>query len=98
MAEKTSLTAALTEPQQPAERPTPQSRTAQTRPDREGKTNITGYFDMPVKWELADIANERSRRLGRKVTQQDLLEEMLNDFFKKEGRPELATLRKRNGT
>jgi hypothetical protein len=66
MAKKTSLTAALSDPapEQPAQRTAPPSRVAPVRPDRENKTNITGYYDMPVKWELQDLATERSRRLG----------------------------------
>jgi len=55
-----------------------------------GKTNVTGYFDKPVKWELQELATERSRMLGRKVTVQKLLAEALNDLFKKYGRPEIA--------
>ena len=52
--------------------------------------NITGYYDMPVKWELQDLATERSRRLGRKVTLQDLLAEAINDLFKKYGKAEVV--------
>jgi hypothetical protein len=64
---------------------------AAPRPDRAGKTNITGYFDKPVKWELQELATERSRVLARKVTVQELLAEALNDLFKKYGRPEIAS-------
>ena len=60
------------------------------RPDRANKTNITGYFDKPVKWELQDLATDRSRIVGRKVTVQELLSEALNDLFKKYGKPEIA--------
>lgn len=61
------------------------------RPDRANKTNITGYFDKPVKWELQELATERSRAKGRRVTVQELLAEALNDLFKKYGKPEIAT-------
>lgn len=97
MTKKTSLTAALSEA--PAEtiavhKPAADSgaakRIAAPRPDRAGKTNITGYFDKPVKWELQDLATERSRALGRKITTQELLAEALNDLFKKYGKPEVA--------
>jgi hypothetical protein len=97
MTKKTSLTAALSDKpvdkpihNQPApvQRPRP---SAPVRPDRAGKTNITGYFDKPVKWELQDLATERSRALGRKVTVQELLGEALNDLFKKYGKPEMAS-------
>jgi hypothetical protein len=92
MEKKKSLTAALSEPasEQPAARPGGAGRVALVRPDRENKTNITGYYDMPVKWELQDLATERSRRLGRKVTLQDLLAEAINDLFKKYGKAEVV--------
>lgn len=98
MSKKTSLTAALSET--PAEpilseenaSTKPVARVLrETRPDRAGKTNITGYFDKPVKWELQDLATERSRVLGRKVTAQELLAEALNDLFKKYGKAEIAS-------
>lgn len=98
MTKKTSLTAALSEkpatvseapPPEPAATPAPGGATP--RPDRAGKTNITGYFDKPVKWELQDLATERSRALGRKVTAQEMLAEALNDLFKKYGKPEVAS-------
>ncbi len=95
MTKKKSLTAALSE--KPADapiehRPAPAGQVypETARPDRAGKTNITGYFDKPVKWELQDLATERSRALGRKVTAQELLAEALNDLFKKYGKPEIA--------
>ena len=100
MTKKKTLTAALSEqpadtsrigensPVQPISR-----RSAAPRPDRAGKTNITGYFDKPVKWELQDLATERSRALDRKVTAQELLAEALNDLFKKYGKPEIVSSR-----
>jgi hypothetical protein len=95
MSKKTSLTAALSE--KPTEtqietRPVPDrpAHSEASRPDRAGKTNITGYFDKPVKWELQDLATERSRALGRKVTTQELLGEALNDLFKKHGKAEIV--------
>ena len=99
MTKKTSLTAALCEApepieleEKPAAEPAARART-EPRPDRAGKTNITGYFDKPVKWELQDLATERSRVLGRKVTAQELLAEALNDLFKKYGKAEIARVR-----
>lgn len=50
------------------------------RPRCEGKTNITEYFDRPVKRELQELATERSRATGRRVTTQELLAEALNDL------------------
>jgi len=98
MKKKTSLTQALSDP--PTDDTTtqltitpdrPRDKTPPAaRPDRAGKTNITGYFDKPVKWELQDLATERSRALGRKVTAQELLGEALNDLFKKYGKAEIV--------
>lgn len=97
MTKKTNLTAALSEKRpdsgETAEHAAAQSaarRPSTPRPDRAGKTNITGYFDKPVKWELQDLVTERSRALGRKVTAQELLAEALNDLFKKYGKAEIA--------
>ena len=97
MTKKTNLTAALSDRSAEPEiqsQPTSVDRSgvsAPPRPDRAGKTNITGYFDMPVKWELQDLATERSRALGRKVTAQELLAEALNELFKKYGKAEIAS-------
>lgn len=98
MPKKTNLTAALSEApadsvtvDEPAPGDLASRPSASPRPDRAGKTNITGYFDKPVKWELQDLATERSRALGRKVTAQELLAEALNDLFKKHGKPEIAS-------
>jgi hypothetical protein len=97
MTKKISLTAALSDQTSEApETPPPAAPPAAgpisaARPGRAAKTNITGYFDHPVKWELQELATERSRTLKRKVTTQELLAEALNDLFKKYGRPELAS-------
>lgn len=93
MQKKRNLTAALSDPapEHPASsRTPPAARAPYLRPDREDKTNITGYFDKPVKWELQDLATERSRRLGHKITLQNLLTEALNDLFKKYGKAEIV--------
>ena len=57
---KKSLTAALAEspPDQTTEAasgdiPDRAAARATVRPDRANKTNITGYFDKPVKWGIA---------------------------------------------
>ena len=92
---KTSLTAALSDaPPDNKDHPVdePIARVAAKRPDRAGKPNVTGYFDKPVKWELQDLATERSRTLGRKVTAQELLGEALNDLFKKYGKAEVVRI------
>jgi len=91
---KKSLTDALSDPVIEAVPPPPPARAqgpiSAARPGRVAKTNVTGYFDKPVKWELQELATERSRILGRKITTQELLAEALNDLFKKYGKPELA--------
>ena len=91
MNKKKSLTAALADApaETPAQAPAPGPVSA-ARPGRAAKTNVTGYFDKPVKWELQELATERSRVVGRRVTTQELLAEALNDLFKKYGKPELA--------
>jgi hypothetical protein len=45
-----------------------------------------------LKFELEEIRLERSRKLGRKVTSQEILAEAYNDLFKKYGRAELAPM------
>ena len=59
-------------------------------PSRAGQTNISGWFDMPVKLRLDELRVARQRALGRRVTQQELLSEAFNDLFKKHGLPEMA--------
>jgi hypothetical protein len=74
------------------QKPPPATRAAETerpdnphyRPGREGKSNVTGYFPPEVKRLLRMIAAERD------TTIQDLLAEALNDFFAKNGKPEVA--------
>jgi uncharacterized protein YbjT (DUF2867 family) len=97
MNKKKSLTDALSDPvpapvaaEPPAPRAAHRPLSSAGRPDRAGKTNVTGYFDKPVKWELQELATELSRASGRKITLQDLLAEALNDLFKKYGKPEVA--------
>ena len=68
-----------------------QRTTVQGRaPSRTGQTNISGWFDMPVKLKLDELRIARQRALGRRVTQQELLSEAFNDLFKKYGLPEMA--------
>ena len=57
---------------------------------RSGMVNIAGWFPVTVKFELEELRLARSRRLGRKVTFQELQTEAYNDLFKKYGRPEIA--------
>lgn len=59
------------------------------RPSREGKANITGYFDRTVKKQLRMIAADLD------TTIEDCLAEALNDFFAKHGKPEIASRKQR---
>jgi len=72
--------------------PQPQSQAGRgaRAPSRAGQTNISGWFDMPVKLKLDELRIARQRALGRRVTQQELLSEAYNDLFKKYGLPEMA--------
>ena len=56
------------------------------RPGREGKSNVTGYFDPIVKRQLRVLAAERD------TTIQALLGEALNDLFAKHGKPEVVSV------
>lgn len=67
-----------------AAEPPEQAASKPSRPGREGKTNITGYFPPAVKKQLRLLAAERE------TTIQNLLAEALNDFFAKHGKPEIA--------
>ncbi len=59
------------------------------RPGRDGKVNVTGYFDPVVKRMLRVTAAEEDSTI------QDLLAEALNDLFAKRGKPEVAPRPKR---
>lgn len=69
-----------------AAEPPERAASSRSRPGREGKTNITGYFPPAVKKQLRLLAAERE------TTIQNLLAEALNDFFAKHGKPEIAPL------
>ena len=56
------------------------------RPSREGKSNVTGYFDPAVKRQLRILAAEQD------TTIQALLGEALNDLFAKCGKPEIVSV------
>ena len=56
------------------------------RPSRDGKVNVTGYYDPAVKIQLRQIA----MTIDHRTTIQDCLTMALNDFFAKHGKPEIA--------
>lgn len=104
MAKKTNLAAALAankeEPTPPAPMTptpvaaanTPAPKTGRA-PSRAGQTNVSGWFDMPVKHTLEELRLARQKQLGRRVTIQEIMGEAFNDIFKKYGFPEVAPTR-----
>jgi hypothetical protein len=60
---------------------TPTRRAGGSRQDRRGMVNIAAWFPVRVKFELEEIRLERSRKLGRKVTSQEILAEAYNQYF-----------------
>ena len=96
---KKNLAAALAEtPASVAEAPAPvpapsndRSRQAPARqPSRQGKTNISSWFPMAVKFQLDELQLLVSRQRGKKVTLGQLQAEAYNDLFKKYGMAEIA--------
>lgn len=70
-----------TAPAAPAS-PAPAPRTGQR--DRHGKVNISGFFEKPVRKQLAMLAVEQERN------QVDMLAEALNLLFDKYGKSPIA--------
>jgi hypothetical protein len=97
---KPNLVAALAErpaepePQspKPAQAPTNErGRSADRRTrDRKNKTQIAGWFPLPVSLQLDELRLRVSRERGRKVTLNELQAEAYNDLFKKYGLAEIA--------
>jgi hypothetical protein len=77
----------------PAERP----GNPHYRPSRDGQTNLTGYFDPAVKYQLQELTIELSKAREGRVTLQDLHAEMINDLFAKYGKPEIAPVWRKQG-
>jgi antitoxin-like ribbon-helix-helix protein len=71
-----------------ADQPRPRGR----RPDRIGRKLVGGYFDRPVHKQISIMAAEMERDI------EDLVGEALNDFFAKNGRPELVVLKTQKPT
>ena len=104
MAKKTNLAAALaankeetappapTTPAPAAVTNAPAPKTGRA-PSRAGQTNVSGWFDMPVKHTLEELRLARQKQLGRRVTIQEIMGEAFNDIFKKYGFPEVAPTR-----
>ena len=91
MAKPADLRAAMTGRTTPASAPvgdvpTRAERDPHHRPGREGKSNVTGYFDPVVKRQLRLLAAERD------TTIQALLGEALNDLFAKHGKAEVVAV------
>jgi hypothetical protein len=82
-----------------AEKPAPADRADNPyyRPGRDGQTNLTGYFDPAVKYQLQELTIEQSKARQGRVTLQDLHAEMINDLFAKYGKPEIAPVWRKEG-
>jgi hypothetical protein len=82
-----------------AEKPAPVNRSDSPhyRPGRDGQTNLTGYFDPSVKYQLQELTIEQSKAREGRVTLQDLHAEMINDLFAKYGKPEIAPVWRKEG-
>lgn len=63
-----------------------------TRPHRAGLVNVTGYFDPAVKSSIRAIQTKFPN-----MTQQDILEEALEDIFIKHEVPLTARLHRQTG-
>ena len=74
----------------PEERPTRQTR---AQKGRIGKTNFTAYGPPEAKYALEEIALQRKRDLGRRVTLEELMFEAFNDFLMKSGKPALFPIK-----
>ena len=64
--------------------PGPADAPSHRRPGRQGKSNVTGYFALPVKRQLRRLAADSDRTI------QSLIGEALNDLFAKHGLPEIV--------
>jgi hypothetical protein len=86
---KGSLAAAMRRSAQTGQTNTPAPAPAAVknagRPDRDGKSNVTGYYSNAVKKQLRQMCVDRD------MTIQALLAEALNCLFEKYGKPAIAT-------
>ena len=85
---KTSLLGMQEPPKLRAVPPTPgsdQQATPQLPPSRQGKRVISGYFDPSAAKQLKMLSVETDRSV------QSLLEEAIDDLFKKYGRSAIAS-------
>jgi len=72
--------------QEPAAAAPAKPKSRHARPSREGRVNLTGYYEPAVKLQLRQIA----MNIDHRTTIQDCLTMALNDFFAKHGKPEIA--------
>lgn len=61
-----------------------ESQNKYSRPSREGKKAVIGYFDPAVSKQLKQIA------LDEEISIQELLREAINDLFAKRGKASIA--------
>lgn len=81
----------LRAPSAPERRKRAEGKTGSSNPSREGRVNVTGYFDPAVKQSIRMIQAKSRERL----TEQDLLAEALNDLFAKYHVPQTADAAKK---
>lgn len=97
MAKKNNLAAALAANEEQAAPPAPAPKSAPETPprapSRSDQVNIASWFDQSVKLTLDELRIARRKTLGRRITQQEMIAEALNDLFKKYGFPEVAPVR-----
>jgi hypothetical protein len=71
-----------------------QTETKQTKPQqpkyRAGKTQIAGFFDPAVSYQLRDLETKLSRERETRITRQELLAQALNLLFEANGMPRIA--------
>ena len=65
--------------------PEPAAATPAGRPDRDGKSNVTGYYSNAVKKQLRQLCVDHD------TTIQGLLAEAINLLFEKYGKPAIAS-------
>ena len=74
-----------------AQAPSKSAEATQQRPGaREGKVSQSYWMRDEAKYQLAELRLRVSRERGQRVTVQDLMDEAVNDLFKKYGLAELA--------
>jgi hypothetical protein len=82
----TAAPAAAAEPKASAAAAKPKA----VQPGREGLRAVTFYEPPPAHAQLQMLTIEQTQARGKRTTLQDLMDEALNDLFKKYGKPPIA--------